>query len=187
MLDNLLLYRVLIANLLAAAVVIWAATQGTIQKIILTDIAMCSVIILLFAVAMVGFVQRVKKTSTALNQVKSGIVVDTSKFTIKSSFIGSVSVWLVTLGLLGNIWGFWHAVDGLNLTGSNADALSGIERMLAGMKMAFGVSYVGIALGLWMAVNNQMLRTANGLLIVDARTLREKRLAESLSNKRGVA
>lgn len=171
MLSNLLIYRVLIANLVAVAAVIWAFTTGAVTKIVMVDPLMSAVIVLVFLVGMYGFWQRVKKTSTALNDVKNGRWVNTTKFAIKSSFIGSVSVWLVTLGLLANIWGFYVAVDGLNLSGGGQDALNGIDQMLNGMKMAFGMSYLGTALGLWMAINYQMLRTANGLLRIDSADL----------------
>lgn len=175
MLNNLLIYRVLILNLVAVAALIWAFVNGYVQVLFAgetTGIGYGMVIV--FALAMVGFAQRVYKTSIGLNEVKAGRWVDVRKFKIKSSYLGSVAVWLVTLGLIGNIVGFSHAVEALDLTGGTDAALAAIGGMVGGMKIAFYTTLIGTGLGLWLAVNNHILAVANALLAIDAEALEAK-------------
>lgn len=169
MLNNLLIYRVMVLNLVIFCGVVWALANGYIQILFegeTTGIGYAMVLVA--AVAFAAFLVRVWKTSKAMNDVKAGVWVDVRKFSIKSSFVGSVAVWLVTLGLIGNILGFSIAVESLDLTGGTDAALAAISGMIAGMKVAFYTTLIGTSLGLWLAVNGHILRVAIALLKIDS-------------------
>lgn len=165
---NHLIYRLLILNGLGAAALVWAWMQGVLDVVLMGDTSGLNyAIVVVFLVGMIGFWQRAVKVSRAFNTVKAGTIVDASKFTIKSSFVSAFSVWLVTLGLIGNIVGFMFAVDGFDLSAGPDAAMRSIDGMIHGMKIAFCTTLVGTVLGLWMSINNQMLRTALELLRID--------------------
>lgn len=173
MLNNLLWYRIVIFNACIIAGLTWAFLQGHVQVLFAhetTGIGYGMVVV--FLIAMAGFTQRVRKTSAALNAVKLGNWVDVRKFKIKNSFVAAVSVWLVTLGLIGNITGFAQAVEGLNLSGGSDAAMHAISQMIDGMKVAFYTTLIGTGLGLWLAINGHILRTATALLHIDADALK---------------
>lgn len=175
MLNNLLLYRIAVFNACIVAGLIWGFMQGRVQVLFAhetTGIGYGMVVV--FVIAMIGFIQRVRKTSAALNDVKAGRWVDIRKFKVKGSFVPAVSVWLVTLGLIGNIAGFSQAVEALNLSGGGDAALNAIGQMIAGMKVAFYTTMIGTSLGLWLGVNGHILRVATALLQIDAEALRPR-------------
>jgi hypothetical protein len=135
-------------------------------------------LVAVFVIAMIGFAQRAYKTSKALNDLKknppwkpndvAAQKMLARKIMVKCSFISSVAVWLVTLGLIGNIVGFALAVNGLDLSGGPDTALTAIGQMIDGMKVAFFTTLIGTALGLWLAVNAHILHVANSLLMLDS-------------------
>ncbi|TIX28817.1 hypothetical protein [Mesorhizobium sp.] len=173
MLSNLLLYRITVFNACILAGLVWAFLQGRVQVLFANETTGIGYgMVVVFLVAMVGFAQRVIKTTAALNEVKAGKWVDARKFKIKNSFVAAVSVWLVTLGLIGNITGFSQAVEGLNLSGGPDAAMHAISEMIDGMKVAFYTTLIGTGLGLWLAVNGHILRTATALLHIDADALK---------------
>jgi hypothetical protein len=168
-----LLFRLMILNACIVAGVIWGILNGYVQVLFAADTTgMGYGLVLMFAAAMVGFSRRAYKTSLAMNDVKMGKWVDARKFHIKSLFVIAFSVWLVTVGLLGNILGFSIAVENLDVSGGTDAALEAIGLMIDGMKIAFYTTFIGMALGLWMAVNAHVLNVATALLAIDAEDLR---------------
>lgn len=171
MLNNLLFYRLLILNLIGAAGVGWGLFMGYIQVLFESETTGIGyLMVALFAVGLYGIFSRAHKVSKSLNYLKarSAMAMDgVEKYNTKNAYIGDISIWLVTLGLIGNIMGFYIAVDGLDLSGGPEAAIAGIDHMIEGMKVAFGTTLIGTVLGLWLHVNFRVLTTATDLLVKD--------------------
>lgn len=73
----------------------------------------------------------------------------------KTGHLERVEVWLVTLGLIGNVVGFILALQNIE-TGSLGSA-EGVQKvaasLLAGMGVAFCSTLVGAVAALWISVN----------------------------------
>jgi len=73
----------------------------------------------------------------------------------KTSHLERTEVWLVTLGLIGNVVGFIIALQNID-TGSLGTA-EGVQKvaasLLAGMGVAFCSTLVGAVAALWISVN----------------------------------
>lgn len=169
MLQNLLIYRLLILNTVALSLVVWGMTTGYVQMLFTSDTTgLPYVMSLLFLVGIISTFNRASKVSAGLNTVKSSGAFDASKIAIKNAHIGDIGSWLVTLGLIGNIVGFAMAVSNVDVTGGSDAALRAIGSMMEGMKVAFYNTLIGTALGLWTLVNFRLLTTATHLLEKDA-------------------
>jgi hypothetical protein len=168
MLTNLLMYRLLIWNAIGIAAVIWAWLHGYVQILFKGETTGIGyLMVAVFVVGLASLCARARKVSIGLNDLKQRRIVDASKFAIKNSHIGHIAVWLVTLGLIGNMFGFAHAVEGMDVS-SATEALHSVSIMIAGMKIAFYTTLIGTSLGLWLQVNFVMLSTATALLQKDA-------------------
>jgi hypothetical protein len=120
--------RLIILNTCWAALVIWAAVLGYVSFIFTHDISGLSyVITVLFTASLVAV------------------------FFGRTSHLARIEVWLVTLGLIGNVIGFLLALQHID-TGSLATA-QGVQRvataLLAGMGVAFCSTLVGAVAALW--------------------------------------
>ncbi|MBZ9807712.1 MotA/TolQ/ExbB proton channel family protein [Mesorhizobium sp. ESP-6-2] len=77
----------------------------------------------------------------------------------KTTHLERVEVWLVTLGLIGNVVGFIIALQNID-TGSLGSA-EGVQKvaasLLAGMGVAFCSTLVGAVAALWTSVNAWVL------------------------------
>jgi MotA/TolQ/ExbB proton channel family protein len=77
----------------------------------------------------------------------------------KTDHLERVEVWLVTLGLIGNVVGFIIALQNID-TGSLGSA-EGVQKvaasLLAGMGVAFCSTLVGAVAALWTSVNAWMI------------------------------
>ena len=73
----------------------------------------------------------------------------------KTGHLERVEVWLVTLGLIGNVVGFILALQNID-TGSLGSA-EGVQKvaasLLAGMGVAFCSTLVGAVAALWISIN----------------------------------
>lgn len=124
--------RLAILNFAGLCFVIWAAWLGYVQFVFSHDISHLSYVIsALFAVSMAGV------------------------FMGKTAHLERVEVWLVTLGLIGNVVGFIIALQNID-TGS-LDSAEGVQKvaasLLAGMGVAFCSTLVGAVAALWTSVN----------------------------------
>lgn len=124
--------RLAVLNFAFACFVVWAAWLGYVQFVFTHDVSHLSYgIAALFVVAIAGI------------------------FLGKTSHIERVEVWLVTIGLIGNLIGFVLAMRGID-TGALGTA-EGVQRvatnLLAGMGVAFCSSLVGAVAALWISVN----------------------------------
>jgi hypothetical protein len=121
----------------------------------------------LFAVGWLWAWKEVITVSRALNASKrdgarpaSEAVRD--KALAKTEWLGSLSEWLVGLGLLGTIVGFSMALSGIDqgTVASANGAQSAVTALMQGMRVALNTTLLGAALALWHEVNVRMLRTA---------------------------
>ena len=169
MLKNLLLYRLLIINAIGASLVVWAWSNGRIDGAFSGDAALfCSGMSAIFIGSLFSTFIRASKVSEGLNDIKEGLTVDASKFSIKNSHIGYAGAVIVAVSLIGNVDGMTTALQGF----ISADQQQKAELMAVGMAVAFSVTKIGLALGTWTGVNFQILKTATALLVMDARHVR---------------
>ncbi|MDO3431211.1 MotA/TolQ/ExbB proton channel family protein [Rhizobium sp. CBN3] len=122
--------RLIILNTCWAALVVWATVMGYTQFVFTHDIS-------------------------GLSYVISGLLVATlaAVFFGKTGHLVRTEVWLVTLGLIGNVVGFIIALQHID-TGSLGSP-EGVQRvaasLLAGMGVAFCSTLVGAIAALWVS------------------------------------
>jgi hypothetical protein len=124
--------QLFIINFCGACLVAWAWWLGYVGFVYSHDISRISyVITALFLASMAGVLMG------------------------KTAHMERVEIWLVTLGLIGNVVGFIIALQHID-TGSLGSA-EGVQRvaasLLAGMGVAFCSTLVGAVAALWTSVN----------------------------------
>ncbi len=173
MLSNLLVYRLLILNFLGLAALSWAWNGGFVGMVFAADSSgICYAIAVLFALGMASVFHRSLKVSHALNDIKQSSgryrsKVNGAKFSAKGDHIGDIAQWLAMLGLIGTIVGFIMALHGLDTDALDPEKLIG--QLIEGMGVAFYTTLAGSGAGLWLELNNRILRTATACMIEDAR------------------
>jgi hypothetical protein len=172
MLNNLLVYRLIVVNACAAAMLFWAWAQGHIQTVILgDDTKITYAIIALFAAGMWSILARAYRVTLALNTLKRGGTnrINPEKFVAKGDHIDEIATWLVTLGLIGTVVGFIIALSAMS--GGNLVTAQGVQQMIgkmtAGMQVAIYTTLVGSVLGFWLEVNKRILKTATICMLTD--------------------
>lgn len=122
--------RLIVLNTVWAALIAWATVLGYTQFVFTHDVSRISYGIA--ALLLVG-----------LAAVPFG----------KTSHLVRLEVWLVTLGLIGNVVGFLIALQGINT--SSLGSAEGVQRvaasLLAGMGVAFCSTLVGAIGALWVS------------------------------------
>lgn len=122
--------RLIVLNTCWLALVVWAAVMGYVGFVFTHDVSRISYVIT--GVLAIG-----------LLVVPFG----------KTAHLGRLEVWLVTLGLIGNVIGFLVALQGID-TGSLGTP-EGVQRvagsLLAGMGVAFCSTLVGAVGALWVS------------------------------------
>lgn len=173
MMNNLLLYRMAVLNGLAAVAVAAAWLRGYLEIVIDSAGLFAGPIIALFALGLISAIQRGWKVSRTLNEVRNlGLRgVNGAKILEKGEHLSDVANWLVILGLLGTVTGFWIALSGVD-QGSLSTA-SGVQRaagqLMDGMRVALSTTLLGGFLGLWIDMNRRIIRTAAVCLAEDGR------------------
>jgi flagellar motor component MotA len=124
--------RLAILNFGFACFLAWAAWLGYVQFVFTHDVSHISYLIsAVFVAAMAGV------------------------FLGRTGHLERVEVWLVTLGLIGNVVGFILALQNID-TGSLGTA-DGVQKvaasLLAGMGVAFCSTLVGAVAALWISIN----------------------------------
>lgn len=146
-------HRLIVFNVCGFAALYWAWGLGYVQRVLYGDSTYMSyAIAALFAVGLV---------STAW---RSFHVAD-GDAAIRNEHIGDIANWLMTIGLLGTVVGFFMALMGMDPSSlTSADGVrDAAARVLAGMGVAIGTTIVGGVFGLWTDVNRRMLDTATAL------------------------
>ncbi len=98
------------------------------------------------------------------------------KIRAKAEHVDDISAYLVRLGLIGTVIGFFMALD-IKDVGSITSAsgvLNLITEFLSGMKVAVQTTIVGAILSLWLDLNARFLKTATECALFDARGTFEK-------------
>lgn len=174
MLNNLLIYRMLIVNACVGAFLVWAGIQGYVGEIVWGDTSRITLAIIgLFAIGMWSLGVRTFKVSKMLNRLKEGKNVDISsvKFAAKGEHIDDISGWLVTLGLIGTVIGFIMALSSMDQSAmATAQGVQGaIGTLVEGMQVAIYTTLAGAFFGLWLDINRRILKTATALMLEDAK------------------
>ena len=173
MLRNLLLYRFTLFNGGMAALFGYLSLKGYVAAAVAGDFTGLSLLIAaLFMLLMGSTVQRVWKTSKAMNQLKAGNVPLGKPWTkrlIKIKHIHDGAHWLAYLGLLGTVIGFIISLSGIDL--GTLALVQGVQAMIpslmAGMKVALYTTLAGGFFSIWTEVNYRMLETATVCLVED--------------------
>ncbi len=169
--DNLLIYRFLLANGLGFVALIWAYSIGFVNKVFERDpVGFCYVIMALFAIGLISSFIRAYKVSTAKNELIEGKPVDklkAFKMPAKNLHLLRISEYLALLGLIGNILGFFIMLD----SAATADTAMLAHSIIAGLGVAFGATLVGSVSGLWLWINHSMIETATSTYIEDVKNL----------------
>jgi hypothetical protein len=175
MLNNLLIYRFLLVNLLAVLAGVMAFDHGWIQPLYGNDFTyITSIIALLFVACWATTFRRILRGGYELNRIKKeggwhmppGAV---DKAWAKVAWLRDVSGWLVGLGLLGTIIGFSYALSGVNEVslGSARGVSDAIGPLMDGMRVALNTTIVGAVFSMWNEINQRILRTAMACMIAD--------------------
>lgn len=168
-LSNLLIYRWLLANLAIAAALVLPTMGGYTTILFTEDTSYIShAIAALFFVAWAWNARETWRVSKWRNALKRGVpayrasILDQDKAMSKIEWLNKVPDWLVGLGLLGTVIGFkvaMGAVDQGSLSNA-AGVQTSIGVLMDGITIAINTTIVGAVCGLWLEVNNRILKTA---------------------------
>lgn len=168
MFSNLLLYRFIVFNGMMLAVAAAVGWSGYLVPLFEGDNSRLTLVI--SALFLVGWLWSWRKALTVsldLNDVKRrgarpACEAERDKELAKSEWLGTVSEWLVALGLLGTVVGFSMALTGVDQGGlSSANGVqSAVAQLMRGMRIALNTTLLGAAFAIWHEVNVRMLKTA---------------------------
>jgi hypothetical protein len=194
----LLIYRYVLVNLIAFALLGIAALKGWIGQLLAADVT--DLVIVMFAVFVVGLVLcsgKIVRTSRQLERLRgarpdqpaaAGLSIDGppellaealksrlfSRITVVRQFAGA----LVVLGLVGTVIGFIIALSGVTAEGAGDvnSVRPMISTLVSGMSVALYTTLVGALLGLWLTVNYRILATGTATLYSEILTRKWKNL-----------
>lgn len=169
MLQNLLMYRLILTNGIAFAACIWAYYAGYLLTVFERDVSgIAEIIVGLFLLGTVSVFVRAYRVTVAKNELDAGKPVDklkAFKMPAKNLHLYKIAEYLVTLGLIGNALGFFIALE----TAGSGDPSQISQALLSGMAVAFGSTLVGSITGLLMWINYSMIETATATYIEDVK------------------
>jgi uncharacterized membrane protein YuzA (DUF378 family) len=173
LLNNLLIYRLIIVNAIATVLLGVAYYKGWVAIVLEGDSTnLVYAMVGLFAVFMLSLATKAAKVSAHLNRTKthpSGPKVNATKFLEKMAHLDDIPNWLVTLGLLGTVIGIMISISAIDKDAMlTADGVrASVAQLMNGMQVAFCTTIVGGVLALWCDINRRMLKTAAVLMIED--------------------
>lgn len=174
MLNNHLIYRMLMFNMCCLALTYWAWGQGFVQDMFVHDASrMTYAALILFAIGTISCFARAFKVSLELNNMKAGgfSEINGVKFLEKSAHLDDIGNIIVTIGLTGTAIGVVMMLHSFS-AGSLSDPAKVVETATAlgeGVGTAFRSTIVSAMLWMVHIVNVRMLRTATILMIEDSR------------------
>lgn len=183
MLQNLLLYRLVIVNLLGLLLVGYAQVNGWNEAIIAGDhTGVVWVVIGFFAAFQVSLWIRASKVSRGLNKLKRGELpdIDADKVTEKGAHLEDIIGWILLIGLVGNVLGIMLSIDNANLGGS--DTAGAIDGLLGSMDVAFGATIVSGVLAVWAGINYRILKTATVCMLADYKAAKDVNWSEIVAD-----
>jgi hypothetical protein len=172
---NLLVYRFILANALAATLAAAFARSGHLLPVFETDQSRLTfAITALFLIGWGWTLKEVIAVSGGLNRSKRlgyrpASAAEGDKAVLKVEWLEAVSEWLVALGLLGTIIGFSLALSGIdeNSVAHASGAKDAVAALMQGMRVALNTTLLGAALAIWHQLNLRMLKTAMGCYWID--------------------
>ncbi|MDZ4818537.1 MAG: MotA/TolQ/ExbB proton channel family protein [Planctomycetota bacterium] len=174
MLNNLLIYRLVIFNFLCGAGLAWAWQRGFVADMFLRDEShMTYVATILFFIGTFSLFWRSIKVGSALNRIKAGarLHVCAAKFTEKNAHLDDIGDLIVTAGLVGTAIGVVIMLHSFNPE-SLSDPSKVVETatMLGnGIGTAFRATIVSAIIWMVHIVNLRMLKTATVLMIEESK------------------
>ena len=176
MLNNLLIYRLMIFNILCSLAVGWAWQRGFVEDMFLKDASyMTYAALALFAAGLVSTFGRAFKISGLLNTLKRRrhILLNGPKLIEKAAHLDDIGNLIVTAGLVGTAIGvvmMLHSFDAGSLT-DPAKVVETASMLSDGVGTAFRSTIVSAIAWMVHIVNVRMLKTATVMLIEDAKGL----------------
>ena len=105
------------------------------------------------------------RVSRCLNSAKQtgrpvpGSLAARGKAEDKLAWLADIATWLVSMGLLGTVIGFYLALPAETISPDIRGAQQAISGLMVGMKTAIGTTILGVILALWHEVNLRILST----------------------------
>ena len=178
MLTNLLIYRFVLVNALFFALTAALWWNGYLAPVFETDLSRVTFgIAALFAIGWLSMAREIVIASRQLNNARSAPQpareAERDKDLAKVEWLGSVSEWLVGLGLIGTVVGFIIALSSVDQSAllQTSGAQSAVATLMAGMRTALNTTVLGASLAIWHEVNQRMLRTALAVYWADRMAL----------------
>jgi hypothetical protein len=165
MLTNLLIYRFAIVNALLVAFTALLWWNGLAAPIYSTDAShITKIITVLFLLGWFSTAWEIWRTSARLNHAKisgptPGKVAERDKAVAKLAWLDDVGNWLVSLGLLGTVIGFWIALPDGGVSIDAKGAQTAVSTLMSGMRTALGTTILGAYLAIWHELNLRLLHT----------------------------
>jgi hypothetical protein len=165
MLNNLLIYRFVIVNALLVAFTALLWWNGLAAPIFITDAShITKIITVLFLLGWASTAWEIWRTSGRLNLAKlSGPTpckpAERDKALAKLAWLDDIGNWLVSLGLLGTVIGFWIALPDGGVSVDAKGAQTAVSSLMAGMRTALGTTILGAYLAIWHELNLRLLHT----------------------------
>jgi len=175
MLNNLLVYRFVVFNLVMLVMLMASVVMGLGYDAFTLDISYITwIIAALFTITLGSTGVQGWKIAGTINRYKVGQIFlgknAAQKRLEKIEHIQSCANWMVTLGLLGTVYGFLIALSGVSV--EQASNITGVQKLvthlIAGAQTALYTTLVGGFFGLWTEVNYRMVKTAAVVLEKDA-------------------
>lgn len=167
MLTNLLIYRFVLVNALFLALTVTVWWNGWLAPVFATDLSRVTYAIAgLFVVGWFGTAREIVVASRQLNVARAAPrparEAERDKDLAKVEWLGSVSEWLVALGLIGTVIGFIIALSSVDQSAllQASGAQSAVGTLMSGMRTALNTTVLGASLAIWHEVNQRMLTTA---------------------------
>lgn len=168
MLSNLLIYRFVILNALAFAGMGVLHRYGVILPLFEQDTSYISHgIVVVFLLGWFWTFKEIITVSKAVNADKASgpepaLESHRDKDVGKTEWLAKIPEWLVTLGLIGTVLGFYQALSAMDIgaIGNVKAAQSSISTFMQGMRVAIITTIVGAVTGLWTEINIRILKTA---------------------------
>lgn len=175
MFRNHLMYRLIINNGCATAVLAWAWGQGFLSYIKYDGSRISFLILAAFAVAMFLIFSRAMKATSAMNAIKAGRPMRDNpvKFLAKSGYIEELGLACLSLGMTGTVIGVIEVLfgGGLSLDGTIESVTKNLAASLSGAGVAFITTAVGMITSTWIFWNYRILSIATTCMIEDSEAL----------------
>lgn len=171
MLTNLLTYRFLTFNIIMAVLTAFLANKWAVP-IWEGDLSRISLVIVAgFVIGLIITAIQITKTTKALNAYNAGRAYEMKgqKRVVRLGALGFLSGGLMTLGLIGTVFGFIVALSGVDDT--SMSSVGGVQSMasqlIQGIHIALYTTAVGAYFSIWTKTNHYFLYVPTKCLAMD--------------------